>query len=60
LSVWRTVSWEIVSTISSSTATLANNRNDQWAYPSGGWLRTRVISCASCALLSLARLEGAQ
>ena len=48
-SVCLTVSWEMFSTISSSTMRWAKRRNVQRDCPSGGWLQAIAIRCASCS-----------
>src|ERR1700728_3225320 len=52
-SVWRTVSWLMVSTISNSTSCAANNRRVQRARPGGAAPQLRAISCASALPSSL-------
>src|SRR6266849_6571992 len=52
-SVWRTVSCEMASTISSSTTLSASRRSDQRARPFGAGLQARVTRCASCTPSSL-------
>src|SRR5580692_4236331 len=53
LSVWRTASWLMVSTISNSTSRAANKRRVQRARPCGAAPQLRAMSCASALPSSL-------
>src|SRR5262245_49870803 len=47
LSVWRTASWEMLSTTPNSTRRSASSRSAQCAWSSGGELTLKAIKCAS-------------